>query len=155
MTQSAETMTTNVAGNQYNKELFEAKLRKCNVLQSNVIQTARKVDSTQGVLCCINTIAWCQPARTRASNIAGNADANPRKQSMASQSTKTTATNVASDQNKDGCQPTRTRAPNVAGKAAERGSATQGTKRLQASKLRQWQLTSWATNTRKSNLKQN
>ena len=64
--------------------------------------------------------------RTRASKVAGNAAANPRKQSVASQSTKTTATNVAVDQNKEGCQSTRTRVPNIAGTAAERGSVTQG-----------------------------
>ena len=47
--QSTETMATNLAGDQYNKEQVEAKLKKCNILQSNIIQAASKVDSTQSI----------------------------------------------------------------------------------------------------------
>jgi hypothetical protein len=49
----------------------------------------------------------------------GNTAANPRKRSTTSQSTETTATNVAGDLYSKGCQSTRTRATNVAGEAAE------------------------------------
>jgi hypothetical protein len=63
------------AGNQNNKEQVKAKLRKCNILQSNIVQEASKVDSTQGIFHDINTVAWCQLTRTRTSNVAGNAAA--------------------------------------------------------------------------------
>jgi hypothetical protein len=48
--QSTKTMATNViTGNQYNEEQVEAKLKKCNILQSNIIQAASKVDITQSI----------------------------------------------------------------------------------------------------------
>ena len=75
-------------------------------MQSNVIQAASKVDSTQGIFYGINTfaMAWCQLTRTRTSNIAGNAAANPRKQSVVIQSTssKTTANNAVVDKKTKG-----------------------------------------------------
>ena len=114
-------MAVNVMGNQYKEEQFEAKLRKYNACPSNVIQAASKVDSTQDVFRCVSTIAWCQSTRTRASNIARNTTANPRKGSTASHSTKTTSINVVGNQNKKGCQSTKTTAINVAGKSSRAG----------------------------------
>ncbi len=96
--QSTKTMATNITANQYNGKQI-AKSRKCNVLQSNVSQAASEVDSAQGdVFHSSNQIAQCQLTTTRASNVARNAAANPRKQIAACQSTETMATNIASNQ---------------------------------------------------------